>query len=170
MLTITEHIDIMSDAQDAFIIVGDLMTRGHYWPSGVTAIRETAPRPPSPTEKFLPGQRIAFLFDGKPVEHEVSEAVEWDQAEASITETVLRSPKKETIHWRLSELYAGTIRVTITFSADYGALEKIAQGKKARAFYHETLQRLKKYVEDKQSFAGPRTYVPKPAPSDPLAP
>lgn len=170
MWSFSESVDVMSDPQELFLVVGDLMTRGHYWPESVIAIREIAPRPPSETEKFLPGQRISFLQDGEQREHEISDAEEWDQAEAKIIERVLKSQKDETISWRLSELYQGTYRVTITFSADYGILDKMSKGKQVKAFYVNSLIRLKKFIEDKRSFAGPRTYAPNPAPIDPLAP
>lgn len=167
----SEYIDVMGENEEVFLIVGDLMTRGHYWPDGVMALRETAPRPPSPTEKFLPGQRVAFLLNGAQMEHEITDAVEWDQAEARIVEKPLRNAKADTYEWRLSELTAGTIRVTVTLSGNYGALEKLGRGKSFRTFYVETLKRLKEYIEDKRSFAGPRTFAPKATtnPNDPLA-
>ncbi|MBA3725741.1 MAG: hypothetical protein H0W86_04630 [Armatimonadetes bacterium] len=170
MWSFSEAIDIMADPQELFLVVGNLMTRGHYWPDSVIAIREIAPRPFSETDKFLPGQRISFLHDGKQREHEIADAEGWDQAEATIIEKVLRSQKDEMISWRLSELYQGTYRVTITYSADYGTLDKVSKGKQVKAFYVNSLIRLKKYVEDRRSFAGARTYAPNPAPIDPLAP
>ncbi|MGI8922988.1 MAG: hypothetical protein ACR2HJ_02935 [Fimbriimonadales bacterium] len=170
MWTFSEAIDIMADPQELFLVVGDLMTRGHYLPDMVMAIRETAPRPPSETEKVFPGQSISFLQDGEQRDHEIADVEEWDQAEARIVEKVLRSPKEESINWRISELIQGTYRVTVTYSANYGALEKISKGRRARNFYAVALSRLKRYVEDKRSFAGPRTYAPKPTPLDPLAP
>lgn len=165
-MTVSESIDIMAEPVELFNIVGDLASRGHYWPEGAMAIRELAPRPFSPTEKFLPGQRISFIRDGKTYEHEISEAVEWDQAEAHITEKVLRSPKNETVQWRLSELTSGTIRVSATASGDFGALEKLTKAPALRKYYAETLTRLKSYVEDKHSYAGPRTFAPKPSQQD----
>jgi hypothetical protein len=170
MWSCAEHVDVMAEPEEALHIVGDLMTRGHYWPEGIMAIRETAPRPFSPTEKFLPGQRIAFLQDGAQCEHAITEVVEWDQAEAHVLERPLRSQKDESIAWRLSELIPGTIRVTATYNANLNAIERLSKGKSIRAFYAATLQRMKKYIEDKRSFAGPRTYAPKPSSADPLSP
>lgn len=158
----------MAEQEPLLHIVGDLMTRGHYLPDGVIGMRETAPRPPSPTEKFLPGQRVAFVFDGESREHEITEVSEWDMAEARVVEKRLRSPKNEVYSWRLSELTAGTLRVTITFSAEYGGLEKMSKGKSAKAYVLTTLQRLKDYVEDKRTYSGPRTFVTQSASTDPL--
>ena len=151
------------------MIVGDLMTRGHYMPDGVIGMRQLAERPFSPTEKFLAGQRVAFVFDGESREHEVTEVEEWDKAEARITEKRLRSPKHEVYKWRLSELTMGTYRVTITFSADYGMLEKVSKGNAIKQFLTTTLSRLKEYVEDKRTYSSPRTFVSQAPPSmDPL--
>ena len=135
------------------------------------ALRETAPRPYSPTEKFLPGQRVAFLLNGAQMEHEVTEAVEWDNAEARLVEKPLRNLKGDVLEWRLSELMAGTVRITVTLSGNYGALEKMGRGKSFRSYYAEMLKRMKEYIEDKRSFAGPRTFAPKADvnPNDPLA-
>jgi hypothetical protein len=164
-----DHVDIMSDPQELFHVVGDLMSRGHYMPDGVIGLRQLAERPYSPTEKFLPGQRVAFVFDGESREHEIVDVEEWDKAEARITEKRLRSPKQETYKWRLSELTMGTYRVTLAFSADYGMLEKMSKGSAAKTFISTTLKRLKPFVEDKSSFAGPRTFVSQAAPTiDPL--
>lgn len=169
MFKAVEHIDIMADPQELFLTVGDLMTRGHYYPDGVIGMRQLVERPPSETEKFLPGQRIAFVYDGESMEHEVSAAEEWDKAEARVTEKRLRSPKNEVYAWRLSELTMGTYRVTITFEADYGAFEKMSKGKAAKNFITTALSRLKDHMEDKRSYAGPRTFVTQSAPSfDPL--
>lgn len=168
MYEVSEHIDIMAEPEALFLVVGDLMSRGHYYPDGVIGLRELAERPVSPTEKFLPGQRVAFVYESESREHEIAAVDEWDKAEARIEETRLRSPKKERYIWRLSELTMGTYRVTITFSADYGGLEKLSKGKAGRAFLSATLRRLKDYVEDKRSFAGPRTFVTKSVSTDPL--
>ncbi|MDQ2987041.1 MAG: hypothetical protein M3R13_10045 [Armatimonadota bacterium] len=168
MYEVSEHIDIMAEPEDLFLVVGDLMSRGHYYPDGAIGMRELAPRPFSPTEKYLSGQRVAFVFDGESREHEITGAEEWDKAEARIEETRLRSQKKERYVWRLSELTMGTYRVTVTFSADYGAIEKISKGKAARSFLVTMLSRLKDYVEDKRTFAGPRTFVTKSVSTDPL--
>jgi hypothetical protein len=169
VLEASEHVDIMADPQELFLAVGDLMTRGHYYPDGVIGMRQLSERPHSPTEKFLSGQRIAFVFDGESREHEITDAEEWDKAEARITEKRLRSQKNEAYKWRLSELTMGTYRVTLTFAADYGMLEKVAKGNAARSFIQTTLKRLKEFVEDKKSFAGPRTFVTQSAPVyDPL--
>jgi hypothetical protein len=159
MFEITEHIDIMADPQELFLTVGDLMSRGHYMPDGVIGMRELAPRPPSETEKFLPGQRIAFVFDSESREHEITNADEWDKAEALIVESRVRSQKGEVYRWRLSELTMGTYRVTVTFAANFGMLEKVSKGNAVKAQLVTTLKRLKDYVEDKRSYAGPRTFV-----------
>jgi hypothetical protein len=169
MFETSEHIDIMAEPQELFATVGDLMSRGHYMPDGVIGLRQLAERPFSPTEKFLAGQRVAFVFEGESREHQIAEVEEWDKAEARITENRLRSPKRESYNWRLSELTMGTYRVTLTFTADYGVLEKMSKGSAARAFVSTTLKRLKAYVEDKTSFAGPRTFVSQAAQgTDPL--
>ena len=159
MFEITEYIDIMADPKELFLTVGDLMSRGHYMPDGVIGMRELAPRPPSETEKFLPGQRIAFVFDNESREHEITNADEWDKAEALIIESRVRSQKGEVYRWRLSELTMGTYRVTVTFAANFGMLEKVSKGNAIKAQLVTTLKRLKEYVEDKRSYAGPRTFV-----------
>ena len=87
MFEVTEHIDIMADPQELFLVIGDLMTRCQYMPAGVIEMRELAPRPPSETEKYLVGQRTAFVYDGESREHEVTNADEWDKAEALIIES-----------------------------------------------------------------------------------
>ena len=168
MWTFSESTDIMAEPEPLFQIVGNLMTRGHYWPGSVIGIRETAPRPFSPSEKFLPGQRISFIQDGNPREHTITEGVEWDQAEALIVEKPLRSTRDEKIEWKLSELTLGTIRVTVNFSGNYTAIEKLTAGKAIKKFYQETLERLKAYAEDRYTYAGPRTYAPAPVQADPL--
>src|SRR5687767_2116373 len=169
MFEVTEHIDIMADPQELFLVIGDLMTRGHYMPDGVIGMRELAPRPPSETEKYLVGQRIAFVFDGESREHEVTNADEWDKAEALIIESRVRSQKGEVFRWRLSELTMGTYRVTITYAANYGMLEKVSKGNAMKAQLVTTLRRLKEYVEDKRTHSGPRTFVSQSQPSyDPL--
>jgi hypothetical protein len=122
-------------------------------------MRQLAERPPSETEKFLPGQRIAFVFDGESREHELTNADEWDKAEALIVETRVRSSKNEVYRWRLSELTMGTYRVSVTFSANYGMLEKVSKGNAIKSQLTTMLRRLKDYVEDKRSYAGPRTFV-----------
>jgi len=168
MIKFEEHVDVMAEPEELLHIVGDLMTRGHYFPDGVIGMRELAARPPSPTEKFLPGQRAAFVSEGESREHEISRVEEWDMAEAQIEERRLRSSKNEVFTWRLSELTLGTLRVTVTFSADFAGLEKITKGKAAKAFVSTMLHRLKQYVEDKRSFSGPRTFVTQSVPADPL--
>lgn len=168
MFQTEEHIDIMADPEELLHVVGDLMSRGHYFPDGVIGLRELAERTPSPTEKFLPGQRVAFVYDGESREHEITEIEEWDMAEAKVVEKRLRSHKHELYSWRLSELTAGTFRVTITFTADYGGLEQMTKGKAARTFMATMLQRLKDYVEDKRTYSGPRTFVTQSASTDPL--
>lgn len=168
MFKAEEHVDIMAEREQLLYVVGDLMSRGHYFPDGVIGLREVAERPPSPTEKFLPGQRVAFVADGESREHEVSKVEEWDMAEARIEEKRLRSPKHELYSWRLSELTPGTLRVTVTFTSDYGGLEKMTKGKAARAFIATMLKRLKEYVEDKRTYAGPRTFVTQSVSTDPL--
>jgi hypothetical protein len=89
-------------------------------------------------------------------------------AEARIEEKRLRSPKHEVYAWRLSELTPGTLRVTVTFTAEYGGFEKLSKGKAARTFIATMLQRLKEHVEDKRTFAGPRTFVTQSVSTDPL--
>jgi hypothetical protein len=168
MFRTEEHIDIMAEREELLYIVGDLMSRGHYFPDGVIGLREMAERPPSPTEKFLPGQRAAFVTEGESREHEISSVDEWDMAEARIEEKRLRSPKHEVYAWRLSELTPGTLRVTVTFTAEYGGFEKLSKGKAARTFIATMLQRLKEHVEDKRTFAGPRTFVTQSVSTDPL--
>jgi hypothetical protein len=128
-------------------------------PDGVIGMRELAPRPPSETEKFLPGQRVAFVFDGESREHELTNADEWDKAEALVVESRVRSQKNEVYSWRLSELTMGTYRVSVTFSANYGMIEKVTKGNAVKAQIITTLKRLRDYVEDKHSYAGPRTFV-----------
>ena len=170
MFETEDHVDVMADPQYLFQTVGDLMSRGHYMPDGVIGLRQLAERPISPTEKFLPGQRVAFVFEGESREHEITDVEEWDKAEARLIEKRLRSPKGETYKWRLSELTMGTYRVTLTFSADYGILEKMSKGNAAKAFISMTLKRLKPFVEDKVSHAGPRTFVSRAVPIiDPLS-
>lgn len=169
MFEVAEHIDIMADPQELFLTVGDLMSRGHYFPDGVIGMRQLAERPPSETEKYFAGQRIAFVYDNESREHEITNAEEWDKAEALVIESRVRSPKGEVYRWRLSELTMGTYRVTLTFAANYGMMEKVSKGNAVKAFLNTTLKRLKEYVEDKRSYAGPRTYVSQAAPSfDPL--
>ena len=160
----------MAQPDEIFNVVGDLMARGHYFPGSVLFIREMAPRPPSETEKFLPGQKISFTNNGESRTSTIVSVEEWDKAEAVIAEEVGSSAKVETITWRLSELLQGTVRVMVHFEAEFGMVEKMSKGPAARKFYSETLERLKKFCEDKQDFAGPRTYAPKPVPIDPLNP
>ena len=63
----------------------------------------------------------------------------------------------------------GTYRVTITYAANYGMLEKVSKGNAMKAQLVTTLRRLKEYVEDKRTHSGPRTFVSQSQPSyDPL--
>ena len=90
-------------------------------------------------------------------------------AEALIIESRVRSPKAEVYRWRLSELTMGTYRVTLTFAANFGMLEKVSKSNAIKAQLATTLKRLKEYVEDKRSYAGPRTFVAQnPTSFDPL--
>ncbi|HET6644885.1 MAG TPA: SRPBCC family protein [Fimbriimonadales bacterium] len=170
MFSFTEQVDVMAQPDEIFNIVGDLTARGHYYPDSVLFIREMAPRPPSETEKFLPGQTISFTNSGETRTSKIVSVEEWDKAEAVIVEQVASPTKAEVVTWRLSELLQGTIRVMVHFEAEFGMVEKMSKGPAARKFYSETLERLKKFCEDKLDFAGPRTYAPKPVPIDPLSP
>lgn len=160
MFSFSIQTEVLTSPEAAFEAVADLMTRGHYLAEGVSMMREVAPRPPSETEKFLPGQRVAYMFNGVMHETEITEVEEWDQAEANILETPTRSTKGEKFEWRISELMPGTLKITLTFSADYGAMEKISKGGAIKKFWGESLERLKQYLEDKRSFAGARTFAP----------
>jgi len=155
------QIDVMCEAQTAFLAVGDLLRRGHYVPDNVSAMRETAPRPPSETEKFLPGQRVAFAVDGEMNEHMIAHVIEWDRAEALIVERPTKALRGEQIEWKLSELAPGTVRISVEFQAHFGALEGIAKKAKAKKFYSELLRRLKTHLEDGVSFAKVNTYAPR---------
>ena len=172
MYSFSVQTEALTTPEAAFEAVADLMKRGYYMADGVTMMREVAPRPPSETEKFLPGQRVAYMLNGAMQETQIAEVEEWDQAEANILETPVRPTKGEKFEWRISELMPGTLRITLTFSADFGAMEKISKGGTLKKFWGETLERLKVYVEDKRSFAGARTFAPKESGSgwdDPLA-
>lgn len=162
MFTFTEHVDVMTTNEDAFYAVADLMMRGHFYPESVFLLKETAPRPPSPTEKFLPGQSASYRIGDTTYETEITAVEEWHNAEAHISEALKNSPRGERLDWRLSELLRGTIRVELKFSADYGLLEKLSRGNQVRKFWRTTLDRLKQYLEDKQSLAHPRMFAPKP--------
>jgi hypothetical protein len=161
MFTFTEHVDVMTTHEDSFYAVADLMMRGHYYPESVFLLRETAPRPPSPTEKFLPGQSAAYRIENTTYETTVTGVEEWHNAEARVVELLKNSPKGERLDWRLSELLQGTIRVELKFSADYGLLERVSRGNQVHKFWRTTLDRLKQYLEDKQSLAHPRMFAPK---------
>ena len=158
----------MTTPDDAFKFVADLMQRGHYFPDSVTYLREIAPRPPSETEKFLPGQRTMYMVDGVAHEQLLTDVEEWDDAEAKVVEKCLKSAKNEVYEWRLSELTAGTIRVTLTVHADFGALEKLSKVGGIKKFWTEAMNRMKSYIEDRGTFAGPRTFAPKPSPTNEL--
>ncbi len=160
MYTFSIQVDVLTTAEDSFQAIANLMNRGHYMPDGVTNLRQTMPRPPSETDKFLPGERAAYSFGGSIIETEITEVEEFDQAESNVYESVVRSPKAEKLHWRISELMPGTMRVTLTFLAEYGGLEKVSKGGTAKKFWQETLDRLVKHLEDKRSFAGARTFAP----------
>ncbi|MEM2786032.1 MAG: SRPBCC family protein [Candidatus Nitrosotenuis sp.] len=155
----TDSIDILAEPEQVLRTLGDLKLRGHYYPDGVTGIREVVERPSSLVDQFLPGQRVAFNYQGVSREHMIAEVVEWDNAEASIVERPLRNLKSEIIEWRLSELTMGTVRVTITVSGNYNAIEKIAARSKLKNFWGTTLSRLKSYLEDKITYAGPHTFA-----------
>ncbi len=164
MFTFTEQIDIMAANEDSFLAVADLMARGHYYPPSVSLLREIAPRPPSETDKFLPGQRVSFRNGEANFDTTITDVSEWHEAEARFVELPQGSPKEERLEWRLSELTPGTIRVELTFSANYGLVEKVSRGNQVRKFWRETLERLKTYLEDKQSLAHARMWAPKPQP------
>lgn len=168
MFKFTEHVDVMATNEEGFMAVADLMARGHYYPENVFLLREMAPRPPSPTDKFLPGQRVSYRIDNATFETEISEVEEWYEVEAHIKELHRNSPKAEKLEWRLSELTPGTIRIELTFSANYGLVEKVSRGNQVRKFWRETLDRLKTYLEDKKSLAHARMWAPKPQ-GDPLS-
>jgi hypothetical protein len=154
-------IDILCEAEPALEAVGNLYERGHYLPSGVMAIRELVPKPYSESGAFLPGQRVSYLFEGKTFEHEVTEVRMWDGAEANVKEVIRTSPSGEMLEWRLSELTPGTIRVTLLYQANVNPIAKLGMARFAKSFWGEALQRLKVYLEDKKTFSGPRTWVPK---------
>lgn len=159
MFVYSDFIDALSTPEEAFIIVADLMQRGHYFPDSVTNLRQLSPRPPSETEKFLPGQRVAFTVGNEVHEHVVAEVQEWHAAEARIVERPARPLKGERLEWRLSELSPGMIRVSLKFTANYGALERLSKGAQVKKFWGETLQRLKTYLQDKESYSNPRTFA-----------
>ncbi|RMG25548.1 MAG: hypothetical protein D6724_03825 [Armatimonadetes bacterium] len=154
-------VDILCEPEAALEAVGNLYERGHYLPSGVMAIRELAPKPFSESGAFLPGQRVSYLYDGKTFEHEVTEVRMWDEAEANVKEVIRSSSSGEMLEWRLSELTPGTIRVTLMYHANVNPIAKMGLARFAKRFWGEALQRLKVHLEDKKTFSGPRTWVPK---------
>ncbi|MCH8273908.1 MAG: hypothetical protein IH851_03885 [Armatimonadetes bacterium] len=164
MFSFTDHVDALTEREKALQIVGDLMERGHYFPDSVTNLREVEPRPTNETGKFFPGQRVAFLVNGEHNEHVIADVELWYEAEAEVIERPFRAIRGERIKWRLSELTPGMIRVTLTFSANYGPLERLSKGGHAKKFWRETLKRLKTYLQDRRSYSGANTFAPR-APS-----
>lgn len=151
----------MASAEEVFVAVSDLMRRGHFAPDSLSLLRETAPRPPSESDKFLPGQRVSY-FNGKEAREDVIIRVaEWDRSEAAIVERPWKALKGEMVEWKLSELSPGTVRVTVEVQGRYGPLEHLSKKANAKKFYGEMLRRLKSHLEDRRSFAGPNTFAPK---------
>lgn len=161
MFSFTYFVDALTEPEKALLIVGDLMQRGHYFPDSVTNLREITPRPIHETGRFLPGQKVAYEVNGIHHEHVIAEAEGWYEAEARLLERPVRPLKGERLEWRLSELTPGTVRVTLTFTANYNLLERLTLGAQARKFWKETLNRLKTYLQDRRSYAHPHTFAKK---------
>ena len=161
MLEVKMYIDVLTTPERAFKSVADLMQRGHCFPDVVTNLRELEPRREVETGAFLPGQRVAFESYGQHFEHMIAQVHEWDDVEAHVVERVVRSPHGDVLEWRLAELTAGMIRIELTYRGNYGGFEKLTRTRAIKKFYEPTLERLKIYLEDLNSFAGPRTFAPR---------
>lgn len=161
MFSFTEYVDVLTTPEAAFLAVADLMQQGHYLPSSVKHIKEIEPRPQSPVEQFLPGQKIAFEWNGKHHEHVTTEVSDWSGAEARILQRPVHPIYGEKFEWRLAELTPGMIRIELTFSANYSGFDKLTKGREMRKFWREALERLKTYLQEHFSFAKDDTFAPK---------
>ncbi len=159
MFRFEESIEVLTTPEEALKAVGDFLHRGHFAPDSLSDLKIIEPRPTNEIEQFLPGQKASFKINGVYNEHCIAEVQEWDEAEARILERPVRPLAGERIEWRLAELMPGTIKITLTFSAQYSGLNKLTLGRTVHKFWLETMKRLKHYLDDKYSYAQSHTYA-----------